>query len=265
MQAQLDYYEELEHQYDEARARLQGIKQELSSFEKLMTLLRDHMNDNLANQKRLAANKEDERKQAMVKECYDKLQIKYERYRVAKIEREDDYKRQLTEKNQLESCLNSMKTQIASIRKLREAQEKESSERGREPVFDYDVETINFLNECNWNLGKLCDRQLAETLLGCFPSGTFLVRSSKTKQNSFALSVVANSMVRHCLIDKVEEGYCFHPYGPERQTYPSLCDLVMDYRHKKLLRHNPELDTTLIFPVLSQLKKTSKSSSGTSS
>lgn len=263
MQAQIDFYDELEHQYDEARDKLQVIKQNLSSFEQIMTLLRDHMNENLATQKRFAANKEDERKQATVKESYDKLQARYDQFRVAKIETEDDYKRQLTEKNQLENHLNSMKTQIASIRKLQEAQEKESSKKGQEPVFDYDVETINFLNECNWNLAKLCDRSLAETLLSCFPSGTFLVRASKTT-NSYALSVVANSIVRHCLIDKIGEEYCFHPPGPERQTYPSLRELVMDYRHKKLLRHNPELDTNLIFPVLSQLKKTSKNSGGMS-
>lgn len=262
MQAQIDFYEELERQYDDARTRLQNFKQELSSFEKIMTLLKDHINDNLNVQKRLAANKEDEKKQAIVKESFDRLQAKYERFRVAKIEREDDYKRQLAEKNQLESHLNSMKTQIASIKKLQESQENHSNNQKKGSVFDYDVETINFLNECNWNLGESCDRSLAETLLSCFPSGTFLVRSSKTKPNSFALSVVANSIVRHCLIDKIDEEYCFHPHGPQRQMYQSLCALVMDYRHKSLIRHNPELDVNLIYPVLSQLKKTSKGSSG---
>lgn len=260
MAIQMEYYEDLERQYEEARGRLQGIKQELSSFEQIMALLNDHINDNITVQKRLMANKEDERKQAIVKESYDKLHAKYEHFRVAKIEREDDYKRQLTEKNQLESHLNSMKTQIASIKKIQEAQENQPGNNRLESIFDYDVETINFLNECNWNLGLSCDRDLAETLLGCFPSGTFLVRSSKTKENSFALSVVANSRVRHCLIDKIGEEYCFHPPGPQRQTYTSLCALVMDYRHKSLLRHNPELDTNLIYPVLSQLKKTSKGS-----
>lgn len=279
MQAQIEFYDQLERQYHDARIRLQGIKQELGSFEKIMTLLKDHINDNLNTQKRLLnennsikcpptnINDSDDsiRKQIIVKESYDKLQAKYERFRMAKIEREDDYKRQLTEKIQLEGHLNSMKTQIASIKKLQEAQEEQlnKNQKLQESTFDYDVETINFLNECNWNLGDSCDRGLAETLLSCFPSGTFLVRSSKTKQNSFALSVVANSMVRHCLIDKLDnDEYCFHPPGPQRQTYSSLCNLVMDYRHKSLLKHNPELDTNLIYPVLSQLKKTSKGSTG---
>jgi len=262
MQAQIDFYDELARQYDDARVRLQDIKQELASYEKIMSILKEHLNENLVVQRRLASNKEDARKQAIVKESYDKLELKYERFRVAKVEREDDYKRQLTEKIQLEGHLNSMKTQIASIKKLQEDQENQLQGSKLEPVFDYDVETINFLNECNWNLGKSCDRTLAETLLSCFPSGTFLVRSSKSKPNSFALSVVANSKVRHCLIDKIGDEYCFHPHSPQRQTFQSLCELVMDYRHKSLVTHNAELDTNLIYPVLSQLKKTSKGSGG---
>lgn len=263
MQAQIDFYEELERQFDDARGRLQGLKQELSSYEKIMSLLSEHINENLSVQKRLATNNEDERKQAIVKESHNKLVAKYERFRVAKMDREDDYKRLLTEKNHLEGNLNSMKAQIASIKKLQEAQENQMNklQQQQEPAFDYDVETINFLNDCNWNLGESCDRSLAETLLSCFPNGTFLVRSSKTKPNSYVLSVVINSNVRHCLIDKIDEEYCFHPPGVTHQMYSNLCNLVMDYRHKSLVCHNPELDTVLKFPVLSQLKKTSKNNS----
>lgn len=267
---QLEFYEELEHQFDDTRQRLQGLKQELSAHEKVMSLLSDHINENLNIQKRLATNNEDERKQTIVKESYDKLLAKYDRFRVSKMDREDDYKRLLVQKGQLENTLNSMKTQIVSIKKLQEAQEIQSENirpnnqqnhlQQSDPAFDYDVETINFLNECNWNLGQSCDRNLAETLLSCFPNGTFLVRSSKTKQNSYVLSVVIDSKVRHCLIDKVGEEFCFHPPGPTHQFYGNLCNLVMDYRHKSLICHNPELDTSLVYPVLSQLKKTSKNS-----
>lgn len=260
MQAQLEFYEDLERQYVDSRSKLQGIKQELSSYEKIMTILNDHVKENLAVQKRLVTNKDDERKLVILRESYDKLQAKFERFRVAKVEREDDYKRQLAEKIKLENHLNSMKSQVANIKKLQESQEDQLA--NSDSVFDYDVETINFLNECNWNLGESCDRSLAETLLSCFPSGTFLVRSSKTKENSYALSVVANSLVRHCLIAKIGEEYCFHPPGPQHQMYSNLCQLVMDYRHKSLQKHNQQLDTNLIYPVLSQLKKTSKGSAG---
>lgn len=250
MQAQLDFYEGLEGQCDEAKNRLQRLKQELESYDALMSLLKSHINENLNMQKR--SIDDDDRKLGILKESFEKLQTKYERFKSLKIDREYDYQRQLTEKTQLENHLNSMKTQIAAIRKQ---QEEDKTSQTQDPAFDYDVETINFLNECNWNLGNSCDRGLAETLLSCFPSGTFLVRSSKSKDDSFVLSVVANSKVRHCLIDKIDEEYCFHPPGPQRQMYSSLCDLVMDYRHKSLVKHNPELNTSLIYPVLSQLKK----------
>lgn len=252
MQAQLDFYEELESQFDEAKNRLQRLKQELESYEAVMSLLKNHINENTNMQQRSMSTKEDDRKLCILKESFDKLQTKYERFRSLQIEREYDYQRQLTEKTQLENHLNSMKIQIAAIRKQ---QEDDRSNQTPDPAFDYDVETINFLNEDNWNLKDSCDRILAETILGCFPSGTFLVRSSRSKDDSFVLSVVANSKVRHCLIDKSGEEYCFHPPGPQRQTYSSLCDLVMDYRHKSLVKHNPELNTSLIYPVLSQLKK----------
>lgn len=279
MQEQIEFYEELERLYDEARCRLQSIKQELLSYEKITSFLKDHMDENLNVQKRLSSRKDDDKKQLLARDSYDKLKTKYDRFQMAKKDREEDYKRQLAEKVRIESNINSMKAQVTSIKKYQNAQDEVDGSIGigqhqqqqqqqllgnsqqqnkPEPVFDYDVETINFLNECNWRLGE-CDRSLAETLLSCFPSGTFLVRSSKTKPNSSALSVVANSKVRHCLIDKINDEYCFHPPGPNHPTYPSLCSLVMDYRHKSLLVHNPELDTNLIFPVLSQLKKTKQS------
>lgn len=264
MQSQLDIYEEMERQYEDARTRLQGLKQELSAYERIMALLAQHINDNLIVQKRLDTNNEEERKQAIVKEAYNKLVAKYERFKVAKMDREDDYKKVFNDKNRIEIGLNSMKAQIASIKKLQDTQEDQMNKlqrQGQDTAFDYDVETINFLNDSHWNLGESCDRSLAETLLSCFPNGTFLVRSSKTKPNSYVLSVVINANVRHCLIDKIEEEYCFHPPGPTHQMYPNLCDLVMDYRHKSLVCHNSELDTNLIYPILSQLKKTSKNAS----
>lgn len=265
MQAQIDFHQELERQYENARTRLQNLKQELSSYERVMTLLKDHIDENLSAQKLIksGSKQDDERKRAILVESHDKLIARYERFKTSKIDREEEYKRQLNEKNKLEVHLNSMKAQMISIEKVQAAELDGALNQKQDASFDYGVETINFLNEGNWNLADSCDRNLAETLLECFPSGTFLVRSSKTKPNSYVLSVVANSKVRHCLIDRVDDEFCFHPPGPNHQFYPSLRNLVMDYRHKSLLVHNTELDTYLIYPVLSQLKKSSRGSSGT--
>lgn len=257
MDEQINFYDQLERQYHDVKSRTLNIKKELGSYEKIMQILGDHINENLNVQKVTLSNKDnDARKQIALKESYDKLSSKYERFRVAKIEREDEYKRCLNEKMRIEGHLNSMKTQVTTLKKIKDAHDT-ARPANSESSYDYDVETINFLNECNWNLGGSCDRQLAESLLGCFPSGTFLVRSAKKKTSSFALSVVANSKVQHCLIDKTEDGFCFHPPGPQHHTYNTLCSLVMDYRHKSLLIHHPQLDTNLIYPVLSQIKKTS--------
>lgn len=216
------------------------LKIELDSYEKIMNLIKVHIAENIAVRKKLTGDKDDERRRVVLNESYDKLQNKLINLQISlsELQKQQEYQQQQLEKSFQEHNID----------------DKEQA------GFDFDVETINFLNEDNWKLTS-CDRNLAESLLTCFPSGTFLIRPSKTKENSFALSVVANSRVRHCLIDRnEEEKYYFHPPGPNRQTYSTLCDLVMDYRTKSLIVHNPELDTNLIFPVLSQLKKSNKGS-----
>lgn len=249
MEEQIKFYEELEQRYNDAREQLFSIKRALDSYDEMMKQYDQQINENLAIQN--ITN--DERKRAILLDSFDKLAVKYEKFRTRRNNTELEYKNICNYKIQTESDLNSMKTQIANLKKLQD--NTHNSTDRLESVYDYDVETINFLNEGNWNLGISCDRTLAESLLGCFPSGTFLVRASKTKQDSFALSVVANSKVQHCLIDKINDGYCFHPPGPQHSTYPSLCSLVMDYRHKSLLKHHPQLNTSLIYPVLSQIRK----------
>lgn len=290
MEAQNSFQEELVRQHENARIKLSNIKTEMNSYEKVMNLVKSHIAENVTNRKRISSNKtnskDDEKRRTILEDSYDKLKIKLDRFKNCFDDREQEYKRRMLEKKQIEAHMHSNKLQIACIKKLQEPltelhqqqqqqeqyQEQQNQKQNQQQQlignpnindkqqtqFDFDVETINFLNECNWNLGHSCDRTLAETLLGCFPSGTFLVRSSKSKPNSYALSVVANSAVRHCLIGITDEGeYYFTPPGPNRQIYSTLCDLVMDYRQKSLITHNAELDTNLIFPVLSQLKKTS--------
>lgn len=252
-----DFYENLERQYEEIRQRLQQLKYEIDSYDTVMGLLKTHIDDNIHAQKHLSADdREVDCKIAALRESFEKAQAKYERFRKAMIEREDEHKRLQDQKNELEVNLSSFKSWMAEVRKIEHIQGDAEAE--KVSAFDYDVETINFLNECNWYLGQSCDRALAETLLACFPSGTFLVRSSRSHEDSYVLSVVANSAVRHCLIIKVDDKYCFNPPHPQRQYYSSLCNLVMDYRHQSLHVHHPELRTNLVYPLLSQLKKTSK-------
>lgn len=270
MQTQIEFFKTSKCQHNEARLhRLQALKQALCTCGKILPHLNSRMNDNFNVQRRLTtANSEKKREQSIVK-TYDKLLIKLKLFfRVTRLNKGYDFKKLLTKKNNNNNLdENSMKTQIDDIKKLQDTRENKLNNlqqlQQHESTFDYDVETINFLNTCNWNLGESCDRSMADTLLSCFANGTFLVRSSRTKQNSLVLSLVINSKVKHCLIDKINEQYCFHPPGPTHQFYSSLSSLVMDYRHKSLVCHSPELDINLIYPVLSQIKKINKSYSET--
>ncbi|XP_053202066.1 phosphatidylinositol 3-kinase regulatory subunit alpha-like [Panonychus citri] len=100
-------------------------------------------------------------------------------------------------------------------------------------------------NESKW-LVEDCDRAEAEKLLYKKPSGTFLIRKSRNGQ--FALSIMVDSKICHCLINKTPQGFGFAaPY----YTHPTLKSLVLHYRQTSLQEHNEMLHTTLAFPVFS--------------
>ncbi|XP_072751264.1 uncharacterized protein Pi3k21b [Anoplolepis gracilipes] len=84
----------------------------------------------------------------------------------------------------------------------------------------------------------------ADHILKGRPDGTFLVRRSRTGQ--YALSIVCNGMVQHCIIYGTERGYGFaEPYN----IHESLKHLVLHYAQNSLEEHNECLTTTLAYPV----------------
>jgi phosphoinositide-3-kinase regulatory subunit alpha/beta/delta len=112
---------------------------------------------------------------------------------------------------------------------------------------EYDGEDrLPHQNEMLWMIG-VCSREEAERFLQ--PSkqltGTFLVRPNSTGQ--FALSVVCNNRIYHCIINKTERGYGFaDPYN----IYKSLKALVLHYALNSLEVHNDNLTTALVIPVM---------------
>ncbi|XP_075527376.1 phosphatidylinositol 3-kinase regulatory subunit alpha isoform X1 [Dermacentor variabilis] len=90
-----------------------------------------------------------------------------------------------------------------------------------------------------------CDRSQAMRLLEGRCDGTFLVRPSKNP-GQFALSIVAEGKVNHCLILRTERGYGF---AEPLTTHPTLRSLVQHYAHNSLEEHNPLLKTTMAYPV----------------
>lgn len=104
--------------------------------------------------------------------------------------------------------------------------------------------TAEELPESSWFVAD-CDRSQAMRLLEGRCDGTFLVRPSKNA-GQFALSIVAEGKVNHCLILRTERGYGFiEPLT----THPTLRSLVQHYAHNSLEEHNPLLKTTMAHPV----------------
>ncbi|XP_043256902.1 phosphatidylinositol 3-kinase regulatory subunit alpha isoform X1 [Colletes gigas] len=89
-----------------------------------------------------------------------------------------------------------------------------------------------------------CSRSDADHLLVDRPEGTFLVRISRTGQ--YALSIMCNGTVNHCIIYGTERGFGFaEPYN----IHKSLKHLVLHYAQNSLEEHNESLSTTLAYPV----------------
>ncbi|XP_034172731.1 phosphatidylinositol 3-kinase regulatory subunit alpha isoform X3 [Osmia lignaria lignaria] len=89
-----------------------------------------------------------------------------------------------------------------------------------------------------------CSRPDADRLLAERPDGTFLVRTSRTGQ--YALSIMCNGTVNHCIIYGTERGFGFaEPYN----IHKSLKHLVLHYAQNSLEEHNECLNTTLAYPA----------------
>ncbi|XP_011307012.1 uncharacterized protein Pi3K21B [Fopius arisanus] len=87
-------------------------------------------------------------------------------------------------------------------------------------------------------------REDADRVLAGKPDGTFLVRKSRTGQ--YALSIMCNGTVNHCIIYAAERGYGFaDPYN----IYENLKQLVLHYAQNSLEEHNESLNTTLTYPA----------------
>lgn len=89
-----------------------------------------------------------------------------------------------------------------------------------------------------------CTRNDAEKLLDGKPSGTFLIRPRAV--GHYALSIICNDMINHCILYSTERGYGFaEPYN----IYGSLESLVQHYSCNSLEEHNDKLKTQLKFPI----------------
>lgn len=108
---------------------------------------------------------------------------------------------------------------------------------------------INFNDRRLWfiNTGG---RDRAAQLLSGKPDGTFLIRNSSNSPDCpYALSIVADSRLQHCLIRMANDLYGFaDPYI----LHKTLEDLVVNYSTVSLEEHNDMLRTPLKYPVFTE-------------
>ncbi|XP_069605798.1 phosphatidylinositol 3-kinase regulatory subunit alpha isoform X5 [Ranitomeya imitator] len=197
---------------------------------------------------------------------YEKLKSRISEIVDSKRRLEEDLKKQAAEYREIDKRMNSIKPDLIQLRKTRDQyllwltqkgvrQKKLNEWLGSENTEDsqYSVvedEDLPHHDERTWNVGNI-NRNQAESLLRGKRDGTFLVRES-SKQGCYACSVVADSEVKHCVINKTLTGFGFaEPYN----LYNSLKELVLHYQHTSLVQHNDSLNVTLAIPVYAQQRR----------
>lgn len=77
--------------------------------------------------------------------------------------------------------------------------------------------------------------------------GTFVIRESTNRDGQYALALKHKDSIKHiAIIGGANGGYGFAVNYTNHRT---LCDLVRYYHTTSLQVHNPDLDTTLMYPV----------------
>lgn len=165
---------------------------------------------------------------------------------------DETLKQQVAYNRTLERELNALKPEVRQLFRQREKHSIWLKCHGIKPQRNGDILSVGNMelddwphnDQSTWFL-KSCSRAEAERLLSCKKDGTFLIRPSRTGQ--YALSIVCNGTVNHCIIYKTDRGYGFaEPYN----IYTSLKSLVLHYAQNSLEEHNDYLTTTLSYPVL---------------
>ncbi|XP_065182992.1 phosphatidylinositol 3-kinase regulatory subunit alpha-like [Sycon ciliatum] len=100
-----------------------------------------------------------------------------------------------------------------------------------------------------WFVGGISRQESAKMLQGK-RDGTFLIRSRVPKQgelHTHSVDIYFKAL-KHIKIFHDQNGYFFSsPF-----SFPTLMDLVLHYSEESLLEHNPNLPTTLAYPLYAQ-------------
>ncbi|XP_035230496.1 phosphatidylinositol 3-kinase regulatory subunit alpha-like isoform X2 [Stegodyphus dumicola] len=203
----------------------------------------------------------------LLRENYDLLNSRLQTLKESKDQLDMELKHQAAYNRSLDREMNTLKPEIMRLYKQREDFLSMLNARGvnkdrinkllqdscaeakdlmRESAFLQNDESLPHHDQSLWFIEDLTRNEAMRLLTGK-PDGTFLIRNSRTP-GQYALSIVADGKVGHCLIYKTERGYGFaEPYN----VHPSLKSLVLHYAQTSLEEHNDTLKTTLAYPVFS--------------
>lgn len=264
-------YEHFSGLYIRTQNDIELYKQALDSVCEIIAVLQDHIRLSETLQKECLPHEV-----AAMRQNRQWLTAKRDETMVKKNEIERNHKAALGTLRFSQREMNTLKPEITRYQKVRDAVQLKLKENGvsaktmedllhqanREApsrdvnIYERDLDYVEveitknqskdpspFENEANWLLQD-CTRTDAEKLLAERCSGTFLIRNSRNGQ--YALSVVVDNKIYHCLIQRNGRGYGFaEPYD----IHPTLKSLVQHYSETSLEEHNDALHTTLAYPI----------------
>ncbi|XP_054155204.1 phosphatidylinositol 3-kinase regulatory subunit alpha-like isoform X2 [Oppia nitens] len=230
-QNKTESYDQYNDDYNRTAQQIQMQRQALESFKVCISLLEQHIeiNTNL-HEESLQHEKES------MKDHNCKLKYKLNALIKSRSDLDKELKNSTALHRLVDREMNSIKPVLQQLGKQRTILQKllDANSGGSLPHH----------NTSAWFV-RDCSRDDAENLLKERRDGTFLIRNSR-QEGQYALSIVNDNKVCHCLIHHKEQGFGFaEPFN----IYPSLLSLVLHYAQTSLEEHNDLLHTTLAYPV----------------
>ncbi|XP_022236096.1 phosphatidylinositol 3-kinase regulatory subunit alpha-like isoform X2 [Limulus polyphemus] len=252
-------YDQFYEDYSKTLQEIQLQRQALDAFNETVAVFEEQIELHMDHQKEAMQHE-----MLGLVENFDLLKKRLRTIQESKIQLENDLKHQAAYNRTLDREMNSLKPEIIQLYKQREQYQlwllskglkkeridkllqdssADAKDLARDSAFVQDYDSLPHHDESTWFISE-CSRPQAENLLSGKSNGTFLVRNSRTGQ--YALSIVADGKIGHCLIYKTPKGYGFaEPYN----IHPTLKSLVLHYAQTSLEEHNDTLQTTLAYPV----------------
>ena len=226
-------YDQFNDDFEKNTASIIKQRQSIRSYRLIVAMLEDHINLNIS-----MADESPPHEAEMMQEQREILIEKLKCFSQCAQELETELKMMVAYNRLLDRERNSIKPSLLYLGRqrniLQRIVDRDSTEVNTSP---HKVESTWFIRDCK--------RVDADALLKSRPDGTFLIRNSR-QSGQYALSIVCDHKVYHCLILRTERGFGFStPFD----IHANLLSLVLHYSSNSLEEHNDNLTTTLKYPI----------------